>query len=148
MRSRHVPLDSKRIDNLQLFNNRARPSVRNNERQSIFMFRTNVNEMNVQPINIRDELWQGLQFRFDLAPIVICNPIARERLNEGELYALRIIRDRFPFREPCRVYTPAQFNKFRFRYIHIKRTNIHVTASRCCTCYSSISCICCIYSLR
>jgi hypothetical protein len=48
------------IDNLQLFNNRAWPSVRNNERQSIFMFRANVDEMNIQPIDISDELRQGV----------------------------------------------------------------------------------------
>jgi hypothetical protein len=76
------------IDNLHLLYYGAGPSVRNNERQSIFMFRANVDEMNVQPIDISDELRQGLQFRFDLAPIVICSPIAREFLNSRELHAL------------------------------------------------------------
>ena len=72
-----------RIDNLHLFDDRARPSMRDNQRQRIFMFRTNVNEMNVQPVDIRDELRQSVQSSFDLAPIVICRPIAREFLQSS-----------------------------------------------------------------
>jgi hypothetical protein len=44
------------IDDLQLLDDRAGPSVRDEERQRIFMFRTNVNEMNVQPIDLGDEV--------------------------------------------------------------------------------------------
>jgi hypothetical protein len=87
------------------------------------MFRTNVNEMNVQPIDLGDELRQSIQFRLDLAPIVVCRPIAGEFLNYRKRQALRFIRDRFPIRPPCRVDAPAQFGKFRFWNIHLKRTN-------------------------
>jgi hypothetical protein len=44
------------IDNFQQLDQRARPSVRDEERHRIFMLRTNVNEMNVQPIDLGDEL--------------------------------------------------------------------------------------------
>jgi hypothetical protein len=100
--------------------------VRDDERQRIFMFRTNVDEMNVQPIDLSHELRQGVQFRLDLASVVICRPIAREFLNRRELHTLRHIRDRFPFRPLCPAYVPAQFGKFRFRNVHMKRTNIQV----------------------
>jgi len=40
-----------RIDDLHLFDDRAGPSVSNDERQRIFMFRTDVDEMNVEPID-------------------------------------------------------------------------------------------------
>ena len=50
------------IDDLQLLDDRAGPSVRDDERQRIFMFRTNVNEVDVQPIDLGDELRQGLSF--------------------------------------------------------------------------------------
>jgi hypothetical protein len=40
-----------RVDDLQLLDDRARPSVRDNDRQRIFMLRTSVNEMNVEPID-------------------------------------------------------------------------------------------------
>ena len=97
--------------------------MRDDERQRIFVFRTDVNEMNVQPIDLGDELRQGVQFRLDLAPVVFCRPIARECLNRRELHALRCIRDRFSFRPLCCVDAPAQFGEFRFRNIHMKRTN-------------------------
>src|SRR6266481_610620 len=124
-----------RIDNLQLLDNRPGPSVRDDERQRIFMFRTNVNEMNVQPIDLGDEIWQGVQSCLALAPVVVRAPIACECLTGRELYALRCVRDCFPFRPLCRVYTPAQFGKFCFRKIHIKRTNCIclLAASLCST---------------
>src|ERR671912_74658 len=40
------------IDDLQLLDDRAGPSVRDDEWQRIFMFRTHVNEMNVQPVDL------------------------------------------------------------------------------------------------
>ena len=86
-----------RIDDLQLLDDRAGPSVRDDERQRVFMFRTNVNEMNVEPIDLGDEMRQGIQFRLALAPIVIRRPIAREFLHRRELHALRMHRRRSPW---------------------------------------------------
>jgi hypothetical protein len=51
-----------RIDDLHLFDDRAGPSVRDDQRQRIFVFRTNVNEVNVQPVDLGDELRQGFSF--------------------------------------------------------------------------------------
>jgi hypothetical protein len=95
----------------------------NDQRQGIFMFRTDVDEVNVQPIDLGDELRQGVEPRFHLPPVVFRSPIARERLDRRELYSLRCVRNRFPLRPLCRVDAPAQFGKFRFRNIHMKRTN-------------------------
>ena len=123
-----------RFDNLHLLDDRARPSVRDDERQRMLMFRTNVNEMNVQPIDLGDELWQGVQSRLHLPPVVFRPPIARECLHRRELHALRRIRDRFPFRPLGRADAPAQFGKFRFRNIDLKRTNSGlITARLLCT---------------
>ena len=44
------------IDDLQLLDDRAGPSVRDDERQRVFVLRTNVNEMNVDPIDLGEEL--------------------------------------------------------------------------------------------
>ena len=60
-----------RIDDLHLFDNRAGPSVRDDERHRILMFRTDVDEMNVDPIDPGNELRECVQFRLALAPIVI-----------------------------------------------------------------------------
>ena len=43
-----------RIDNLDLLDDRPGPSVRDDERQRVFVLRTNVNEMNVEPIDLGD----------------------------------------------------------------------------------------------
>ena len=79
-----------RADDFQLLDDRAGPSVRDDERQRVLMLRTNVNEMNVQPIDFGDEIRQGVQLGLDLAPIVICRPIAGECLRRRELHALRL----------------------------------------------------------
>ena len=109
-----------RIDDLQLLDYRAGPAMRDDERQRIVMFRTDVNEMNIQSIDLGDELRQSVQFRLAFAPIVIRRPIAREFLNHGERHALRIIRDCFPFRPPRRIYALAQFGEFGFRKTRLK----------------------------
>src|SRR5260370_13049015 len=79
--------------------------------------------MNVQSIDLGHKLRQGVHFCLDLAPVVFRRPIARQRLNRRELYSLGCICNRFSFRPLCRVDAPAQFGKFRFRNIHMKRTN-------------------------
>ncbi len=105
--------------------------MRDNQRQRIFMFRAYMNEMNVQPIDLGDELRQGIQFRFALAPIVVCRPIAGKFLYCRQRHTLRFIRDRFPIRPPCRLDAPAQFAKFGLRNVHLKRTNIRLFGCLC-----------------
>ena len=112
-----------RIDDLQLLDDRAGPPVCDDERQGIVMLRTNVNEMNVQSVDLRDELRQGVEFRFDLAPVVVRRPIAREFLHRREPHTLRFIRDRFLLGPLGLVYAPAQFRKFLFRNAEGERTD-------------------------
>src|ERR1700720_4606698 len=112
-----------RINDLDLFDDRTRPSMSDDERQSIFMLGTNMNEMNVQPIYLGDEMWNGAQFRLDLAPIVFRPPIMREGLHGRELHTLRRIRDSFLFRQLGCVDAPAQFGQVRLWNVYMKRTN-------------------------
>jgi hypothetical protein len=44
------------IDDLQLLDDRPGPSVQDDERQRVFVFRTDVNEVNVEPVDLGDEL--------------------------------------------------------------------------------------------
>ena len=78
-------------DDLQLLDDRAGPAVGDDERQRILIFRTNMDEMNVETIDVGHELWQGGEPRFDLPPVVIRLPIARELAHCRELHALRCI---------------------------------------------------------
>ena len=59
------------IDDLQLLDDRARPAVRDDKRQRIFMLRANVNEVDVESIDLGDELRQGLELGLDLPPVVL-----------------------------------------------------------------------------
>jgi len=117
-----LPL-GQRPDDLRELDKRTRPAMRDDERQRVLVLGTNVNEVNVQPIDLGDELRQRVQSRLHLAPVVFRPPITREGLNGCELYALRRIRNQFPFRPLGGVDAPAQFGEFRFRNIHMKRTN-------------------------
>src|ERR1700756_4002777 len=87
------------------------------------MLRADVNEMNVQPVDLGNELREGVHFCIDLAPVILRRPIARECLNRSELHSLRFIRYRFPLRPLCCVDAPAQFGQVRLRNIHMKRAN-------------------------
>jgi hypothetical protein len=77
-----------RLDDLQLLDDRARPPVRDDQRQRVLVLRADVNEMNVQPIDLGQEVRQRVQFRLALAPVVVGLSIAREVLHHREPYAL------------------------------------------------------------
>src|SRR5258705_10490769 len=96
------------IDDLQLLDDRPGPAVRDDERQRIVVFRTDVDEMNVESVDLGDELRQGVQPGLALAPVVLGRPIPRDGLSRRELHALRCIGDRLAFGPPCRVVGPAQ----------------------------------------
>ena len=65
------------------------------EGQRIFMFRADMNEMNIQSIDFGNEVRKCVQPRFTLAPVVMILPVVQELLNSLERYTLRIIGDGF-----------------------------------------------------
>src|ERR687897_1419357 len=108
------------IDDLKLLDDRSGPSVRNDQRQRIFMFRTNVNEMNVQTIDLGDEVREGLQLLLALAPVVLLRPIARERLHRREPRALRVIFDGLLFGPARRRDAPPKVVEVLFRHVDVE----------------------------
>jgi hypothetical protein len=84
MRWRHARWVGERVDDLQLFDDRARPAVVDEERQRVVVLRADVNEVDVQPIDLGAELGQGVQFRLADAPGVVRGPVAREFLHRRE----------------------------------------------------------------
>ena len=77
-----------RFDDLQLLDDRARPAMRDDERQCVLMLRANVNEMNIKAVDLGDELREGVEPSFHLAPVVFRRPIARELFCRRKLNAL------------------------------------------------------------
>ena len=111
-----------RADDLQLLNDRSGPPVRDDHRQSVRMFRTDVNEVDVEPIDCGDELRQGVQPRLHLSPVVIGRPIVRELLHGRELDALRRIADQFPLGPISRGDPPAEVRESLLLYFDMKWT--------------------------
>src|SRR5262245_28341293 len=77
----------------ELLDDRSGPSVRHDERQSVFMLRTDVNEMNVNSVDLGHEHGQRVESRLHLPPVVIGTPVADDFLELAELITLRAIRD-------------------------------------------------------
>jgi hypothetical protein len=50
-----------RFDDLQLLDDRARPPVRDDQRERVLVLGADVNEMNVEPVDLGDEVWQAVQ---------------------------------------------------------------------------------------
>ena len=97
--------------------------MRDDERQGVFMFRADMNEMNVEPVDRRHELRQGVQFGLALAPVVICCPIVHDVLDQCELYALGFIIDCLPVRPARRGDAAAQINQCVFRNVDVEGPN-------------------------
>ena len=78
----------KRADDLQLLDDRAGPAVRDDERQRIFVFRANMNEMNIEAVDLGHELREGVDPGLDLPPVMLRLPIPHDFPNRRELNAL------------------------------------------------------------
>jgi hypothetical protein len=74
--------------------------------------------------NLGDEVWQGVEARLNLAPVIICRPIAHELLHGRELDALRAIGDLLAFRPLCRLDAPAEIHENLLSYIDAEGTDI------------------------
>ena len=112
-----------RLDELELLDDGARPAVRDEHRQGIFVLRPHVDEVDVEAIDLGDEVRHGIEARLDFAPVIFGGPVAREFLRGRERHALRKVGDGFLLRESCCQDTPAQFGELRLRSIHLERTN-------------------------
>src|SRR5579864_7874541 len=84
-----------RSNHLQELGDRARPSMRQNNRQGILVLRSDVNEVDPETVNLRTKLWQPIQCALNTTPIVASAPVFSERLCFGQRYTLRPIGYRF-----------------------------------------------------
>src|SRR5439155_19000739 len=89
-------------------------------RQRILFFRTDVNKMDVQPIDLGDELRIAIELRLDLAPVVFRRPIAGELLHRRERHALREIGDGLFFGPPRRFDPLAEIREVLVRGVKLE----------------------------
>ena len=82
-----------------------------------------MDEVNVHPIDVCDELRQSVEPRLCLMPIVIGPPITNQFLQSRQLHALRLIGDGFPI-GPTHCHDPAaQIDQILFRNVRLERSN-------------------------
>ena len=94
------------------------------------MARTDLDEVNVHAVDLRDELRQGVQFRLHLSPVVPGAPIANQFLKLAELYALRLIGDRFLVRPAGRGDAPAKIGECLRRNVDLEGAHRVVVSRR------------------
>ena len=80
-------------DELQLLDDRAGPAVADDERERVLVLGADVDEVDVEPVDLGDEVREGVQPRLALAPVVLGRPVASEVLHECERHALRVVLD-------------------------------------------------------
>jgi len=89
--------------------------MREDDRQCVFMTRTNVQEVNVEAVDLGAELRKAIQFRLATTPVVVRPPILDERPKLCERYALRPILDCLTFRPARLLQTLFQITESALR---------------------------------
>jgi hypothetical protein len=69
------------------------------------------------------KLWQGIQFRLHLSPVVIRLPVAHQLLHRRQLDALRLITDRFPVGPLGRCQAPPEVGEGRVGHVGAEGTH-------------------------
>ena len=80
-----------RADQVEHLDDRARPAVGDDQRQSALVARLDVDEVDVEPVDLRHELRQRVQPFLDSREVVAVAPIAGELLHRLQLHTLRRI---------------------------------------------------------
>ena len=119
-----------RPDDLELFDDRARPAMRDDHRHGAFVLRADVDEVEVHSIDLGEELRQRLQSRLDRAPVVVGRPVASERLHRRELHALGPVVHQFARRPPHRGDATPEIVQGVLRHVHLERADREVADHR------------------
>src|SRR5215207_10217865 len=77
-----------RIDDLELLDRRARPAVRDDERERVLTLGANVNEVDVDAVDLGDEVREGSEALLEAAPVVVGRPVVGQSLDRVELHTL------------------------------------------------------------
>ncbi|MCY1366757.1 hypothetical protein D9M69_536630 [compost metagenome] len=118
-------------DGLQQLEDRPRPAVGHDQRHGVRMAGANVDEVNVQAVDVGQELREGIEFRFRLAPVVASLPVPHQRLKLVELYTLGPVGNRFPIRPACSGQTAAKIVERGLRNTGAEGANRISSRRRC-----------------
>jgi hypothetical protein len=85
--------------------------VADDHRQGVFVLRADVDEVNVEPVDLGDEVRHGVDLGFALSPVVLVRPVQRELPDRGEFDALRCVVDLLFVRPLGRDDAPAKVDQ-------------------------------------
>ena len=105
------PIDLEHLDH------RAGPAVRDDQRQRVLVLRLHVDEVDVEPVDLGDELRELVQPRLEASRRRSPRPVARERLERRQLHALRRVVHELLAGPARRRDAPAQVVELLFRHI-------------------------------
>jgi hypothetical protein len=100
----------------------AGPAVGHDQRQSVLVRRPDVDQVDVHPVDLGRELRQRVESRLARAPVVLGRPEARERLERGQLHALRPVGDELS-RGPARGGDAAALGELLLRDLDPERAD-------------------------
>jgi MFS transporter, PHS family, inorganic phosphate transporter len=112
-----------RADDLQLLDDRAGPAVRDDQRQRAGVPGADVDEVDVQPVDLGDEVRQLAEPGLARAPVVAGGPVAGQVLHHRERDALRVVGDRLALGPPGRGDAPAQLGELGLREADLERAD-------------------------
>ena len=113
-----------RADDLEQLDHRAGPAVRHEQRQRILVTRLDVDEVDLDPVDLGRELWQGIELRLGPAPVVVGLPVTRELLKRRQLHALRPISNKLPGGQTPRGDPAAQLGELLLGDIDVEGTDL------------------------
>ena len=97
-----------RADHVQHLDDRPRPAVRDDHRQRVLVRRANVDEVDVEPVDLGDEMREGVEPRLEPSEVVLVGPVASELLHRRQLHALRLVCDGLLLGPARRLQAPTQ----------------------------------------
>ena len=97
-----------RLDDLEELDHRARPAVRDEDRQRVCLSRADVQEVNGEAVDLRAKLRKAIQPGLAAAPVIPGPPILHQRLQLRDRHALRPVGDRLRVRPARLRQTPLQ----------------------------------------
>ena len=112
-----------RLDDLVELDDRSRPPVGHHEWARCSMWRSLMDEVNVDAIDGGDELVEAVQSRLSIAPVVLVAPIAAHVLDPGQRRALAPVVDGLGVGPPGLGEAMAQIVERVLRHVDSKRTN-------------------------
>ena len=100
------------------------------QRQRVGMARADVQEVDVEAVDRRQELRVGVQLRLGLAPVVIRLPALHQLLDGRQAHALRPVRDGLPVGPAGRRQTAAKIGEVLLGNRHAEGTDGGVVRRR------------------